>query len=168
MHDPKRFHACFQGRMYPREGDEANLNSKEEKLGDLCLSVGNLSDALAYYKSALSRINPEDTETRLEVVLKVSACLRRQGKTQEALSFVEAVAGSFTGRQRRDVLAERATLLCLLGSYGDAARVCEDALGEEGGTDREKDAGIYLVLGHVLARLCKWKQSIVCLEPVPA
>jgi tetratricopeptide (TPR) repeat protein len=154
--------------MYPREGDEANLNSKEEKLGDLCLSVGNLSDALAYYKSALSRINPEDTETRLEVVLKVSACLRRQGKTQEALSFVEAVAGSFTGRQRRDVLAERATLLCLLGSYGDAARVCEDALGEEGGTDREKDAGIYLVLGHVLARLCKWKQSIVCLEPVPA
>ena len=30
--------------------------------------------------------------------------------------------------------------------------------------EREKDAGIYLVLGHVLARLCKWSQAIVCLE----
>ena len=55
-------------------------------------------------------------------------------------------------------------MLCLLGHYGDAARVCEEAQAADVGEDRATDAGIYLVLGHVLARLCKWRKAAGCLE----
>ncbi len=164
MHDPNPSEACFPGRRRPREGIEDVLDQKEARLGDLCMAVGSLGDALAYYRQALTKTTEDDVETRLEVILKASACLRRQGKTEEALTFVEGVDISFTGRCRRDLLAEKATLLCLLGRYGEAAQVCEDAQRNESGDEREKDAGIYLVLGHVLARLCKWRQAIVCLE----
>ncbi|MGD8627614.1 MAG: sigma 54-interacting transcriptional regulator [bacterium] len=164
MRDPNQSESCFQGRRRPREGIEDILDHKETRLGDLCMAVGSLGDALAYYRQALERTTEDDVEARLEVILKASACLRRQGKTAEALAFVEGVGISFTGRCRRDLLAEKATLLCLLGRYGEAARVCEDAQLNESGEEREKDAGIYLVLGHVLARLCKWRQAIVCLE----
>jgi transcriptional regulator with AAA-type ATPase domain/tetratricopeptide (TPR) repeat protein len=164
MRDPNRSESCFQGRERPREGEEDALSEKEARLGDLCMAVGSINDALAYYKRALSQTGEDDAEARLEVILKVSACLRRQGKSHEALSFVESVGGSFSGRRRRDMLAEKATLLCLLGRYGEAARVCEEAQQQECGSHREKDAGIYLVLGHVLARLCKWQQAITCLE----
>ncbi len=164
MHEPNRSEACSRGRRRPREGIEDILDQKEARLGDLCMAVGSLGDALAYYRTALARTAEDDAGARLEVILKVSACLRRQGKTAEALTFVEDVGVSFTGRHRRDLLAEKATLLCLLGRYGEAARVCEDAQRNESGVERENDAGIYLVLGHVLARLCKWRQAIVCLE----
>jgi tetratricopeptide (TPR) repeat protein len=164
MQDPKRFDACFQGAGSPREGEKQEFIHEETGLGDLCLSVGNVTDALAYYKSALVKVDSGDVRTRLEIVLKTSACLRRQGKTDEALAFVETVLDSFTDRPRRDLLAEKATLLCLLGYYGDAARVCEEAQAVEVGVDRAADAGIYLVLGHVLARLCKWRKAVVCLE----
>jgi DNA-binding NtrC family response regulator/tetratricopeptide (TPR) repeat protein len=134
----------------------------EVELGDLCLAVGNLSDALAYYRAALTSAGAEGI--RAEVVLKISACLRRQGKAQEALELVDSGISSFQGRGRRDLLAEQATLLCLLGKYGQAQRVCEDAMKEEPAPERGRDAGMYLVLGHVLSRLCKWRQAIVCLE----
>jgi len=164
MRDPNQSESCFQGRRRPREEIEDILDQKETRLGDLCMAVGSLGDALAYYRQALEKTTEDDVEARLEVILKASACLRRQGKTAEALAFVEGVGMSFTGRCRRDLLAEKATLLCLVGRYGEAARVCEDAQLNESGEEREKDAGIYLVLGHVLARLCKWRQAIVCLE----
>jgi len=164
MRDPNQSDSCFQGKRRPREGIEDILDHKETRLGDLCMAVGSLGDALVYYRQALEKTTEDDVEARLEVILKASACLRRQGKTAEALAFIEGVGASFTGRCRRDLLAEKATLLCLLGRYGEAARVCEDAQLNESGEEREKDAGIYLVLGHVLARLCKWRQAIVCLE----
>jgi DNA-binding NtrC family response regulator/tetratricopeptide (TPR) repeat protein len=164
MRDPNQSDSCFQGRRRPREGIEDILDHKETRLGDLCMAVGSLGDALAYYRQALEKTTEDDFEARLEVILKASSCLRRQGKTAEALTFIEGVGSPFKGRCRRDLLAEKATLLCLLGRYGEAARVCEDAQLNESGEEREKDAGIYLVLGHVLARLCKWRQAIVCLE----
>jgi DNA-binding NtrC family response regulator/tetratricopeptide (TPR) repeat protein len=159
-----RFRACFQGGNHPREGEQNQCSDKDARLGDLYLAVGNLSEALAYYKRAIASIGGNDENARLEVVLKASACLRRQGQAQEALSFVESVQGSFGSRCKRGLLAEKATLLCLVGRYGEAARVCEEARKQEAEQDREKDARIYLVLGHVLARLCRWQQAIVCLE----
>jgi transcriptional regulator with AAA-type ATPase domain/tetratricopeptide (TPR) repeat protein len=162
-----RFRACFQGGKHPREGDGQERGEKDTRLGDLYLAIGDVSDALAYYKSALAATG-EDDESRLTVVLKASACLRRQSKVQEALDFVESVMGGFTGRSRRDLLAEKATLLCLGGRYGEAVRVCEEATTQETGRDRENDAHIYLVLGHVLARLCRWQQAIECLEQAAA
>ncbi len=164
MQDPKRFEACFQGARNPREGEKHESVPEETGLGDLCLSVGNVTDALAYYKSALTKVKGDDIRTRLEIVLKTSRCLRQQGKADEALAFVETVLDSFTDRHRRDLLAEKATLLCLLGHYGDAAMVCEEAQALEVDTDRAEDAGLYLVLGHVLSRLCEWRKALVCLE----
>ncbi len=164
MLESYRFRACFQGGQYPREGDVDDKSGKDAKLGDLYLAVGNASEALAYYKKALAVIGEDDDEARLDAVVKVSACLRRQSQSQGALSFVESVLGSFTGRYKRDLLAEKATLLCLVGRYGEAARVCEEAQEQGAGGDLEKDARLYLVLGHVLARLCRWQQAVVCLE----
>jgi transcriptional regulator with AAA-type ATPase domain/tetratricopeptide (TPR) repeat protein len=164
MHDPKRIEAAFQGGTRPREGNGKTLKHEEIRLGDLCLSVGNVTDALAYYKAALGKLGLDDASERLEVVLKASRCLRRQNKAEEALAFVEAVVDSFSCRNRRDLLAEKATLLCLLGRYGEASGVCDEVLAEDGNVEREKDAGIYLVLGHVLARLCKWDMAIENLE----
>lgn len=159
-----RFRASFQGGKYPREGDDRGHGEKDTRLGDLYLAVGNVTEALDYYKKALASIGDDDDDVRLEAVLKASACLRRGGKVEEALSFLESVLASFTGRSKRDLLAEKATLLCLGGRYGESVRVCEEAQRQEAGQDREKDARIYLVLGHVLARLCRWQQAIVCLE----
>jgi two-component system response regulator HydG len=164
MLDSNRFRTCFQGGKYPREGDGNKNTEKDAGLGDLYLAVGNVSEALAYYKRALASIDENDDEAKLEAVLKASACLRRQGRSGEALSFVEGLSGTFVGRCKRDLLAEKATLLCLSGRYGEAARVCEEAQKQEVEHDREKDARIYLVLGHVLARLCRWQQAVVCLE----
>jgi DNA-binding NtrC family response regulator/tetratricopeptide (TPR) repeat protein len=164
MQDPKRFEACFQGARNPREGERHESVPEETGLGDLCLSVGNVTDALAYYKSALTKVKGDDIRTRLEIVLKTSRCLRQQGKADEALAFVQTVLDSFTDRHRRDVLAEKANLLCLLGHYGDAALVCEEAQALEVDTDRAEDAGLYLVLGHVLSRLCEWRKALVCLD----
>jgi DNA-binding NtrC family response regulator/tetratricopeptide (TPR) repeat protein len=164
MHDPKRIESSFQGEMHPREGKRKTSNPKEARLGDLCLSVGNVTDALAYYKSALAKLDPANMRTRLEVVVKVSRCLRRQSKAEEALSFIETVVDSFAGGPRRDLLAEKATLLCLLGRYGDAAAVCDELRAGDGGAECEKDAGMCLVLGHVLARLCRWDEAIERLE----
>jgi transcriptional regulator with AAA-type ATPase domain/tetratricopeptide (TPR) repeat protein len=164
MLDSYRFRACFQGGKNPREGDEDQKRDKDARLGDLYLAVGNVTEALAYYKQALAAIEDDDDVARLDAVIKVSACLRRQGKAQEALSFVESVMGGFGGRCRRDLLAEKATLLCFVGRYGEAVRVCEEAQKQGVGVDLEKDARLYLVLGHVLARLCRWQQAVVCLE----
>ncbi|HVP57441.1 MAG TPA: sigma 54-interacting transcriptional regulator [bacterium] len=133
-------------------------------MGDLCLAVGNLTDALAYYRTALAEAPVEDENGRLEIVLKVSACLRRQGKSGDALAFIDGFVSAFTAGLRRDLLAERAMLLCLVGRYGEAAGVCDEVQREESISERGKDASIYLVLGHVLSRLCRWKQAIVCLE----
>jgi two-component system response regulator HydG len=168
MLESDRFRTCFQGGKYPREGEGDEHSEKDARLGDLYLAIGNVNEALAYYKRALASIRENDDQARLEVALKASACLRRQSQSQEALSFVESVLGSFTGRCRRDLLAEKATLLCHVGRYGEAVRVCEEAQKQEVGGDREKDARIYLVLGHVLARLCRWQQAIVCLEQAAA
>jgi two-component system response regulator HydG len=164
MHDPRQPDAQFQGRDLPREGERQTAALGNVNLGDLCLAVGNLADALAYYRKALTPESQANGETRLAVVLKISACLRRQGKADEALGLVESVIPSLEGRRRRDLLAEQATLLCLLGRYGEAYAVCEEARRDEPADERGKDAGVYLVLGHVLSRLCKWKQAIVCLE----
>ena len=164
MHDPRQPEMAFQGRDLPREGDQNRILPKELKLGDLCLAVGNLTDALAYYKAALAGAPEEDRETRLEILLKASACLRRQGKSEDALALLEGLIPSFEGRGRRDLLAEKATLLCLVGRYGEAGDICEMVQREESASERGKDAGVYLVLGHVLSRLCKWKQAIACLE----
>ena len=163
MHDPRQPDICFQGRDCPREGTRHKSAPPELRLGDLCLAVGNLDDALGYYRAGLARASG-DGEARLEIVLKVSSCLRRQGKSEEALSVVEGFCETLEGRERRDLLAEKATLLCLLGRYGEAARVCEQVRLEEPAGERGKDAGIYLVLGHVLSRLCNWKEALVCLE----
>lgn len=134
------------------------------RFGDLCLAVGNLTDALVYYRKALTSVPDVESEVRLEALLKISSCLRRQGRADAALEMVTSAMPSSHGRHRRDLLAEKATLLCLAGRYGEAAGVCEEALREEPAAERGKDAGIYLVLGHVLSRLCKWKQAAVCLE----
>jgi DNA-binding NtrC family response regulator/tetratricopeptide (TPR) repeat protein len=164
MQDPKRFDACFQGARIPREGEKQEHVPDETGLGDLCLAVGNVKDALAYYKSALAKVDGDDITTRVAIVVKTSACLRRQGKADEALAFVETILDSFKHRHRRGLLAEKATLLCLLGRYGDAARVCKEAHELEVGSDRAEEARVYLVLGHVLSRLCRWRQAAICLE----
>lgn len=164
MHDPRQPDMCFQGRDLPREGADDKSIPNELRLGDLCLAVGNLKDALAYYRTALTSTPQQDAEARLEIVLKTSACLRRQSKSEDALALIEGLSQTFGGRELRDLLAERATLLCLLGRYGEAESVCEEVRKEESRHERGKDAGIYLVLGHVLSRLCKWDQALVCLE----
>jgi DNA-binding NtrC family response regulator/tetratricopeptide (TPR) repeat protein len=164
MHEPRQPDICFQGRTRPRDGDVSVDRQNGVRLGDLCLAVGNLKDALAYYQAALTETPSEDQDTRLEIALKASACLRRQGKSGDALAFVEGFIPTFQAGRRRDLLAEKAMLLCLVGRYGEAAGVCEEVQREEPMSERGKDAGIYLVLGHVLSRLCRWKQAIVCLE----
>jgi len=164
MHEPRQPDICFQGRTRPRDGDASADRQKDVRLGDLCLAVGNLTDALAYYQAALTEVAGDDQDARLEIALKASACLRRQGKSGDALTFVEGFIPTLQGGRRRDLLAEKAMLLCLVGRYGEAAGVCEEVQREESVSERGKDAGIYLVLGHVLSRLCRWKQAIRCLE----
>jgi DNA-binding NtrC family response regulator/tetratricopeptide (TPR) repeat protein len=149
--------------MHRGEGEDSEV-IRLAKLGDLCLAVGSVTDALDYFRQALSRTPAGDEAYRLGLILKITGCLRRMGRSDEALDIVESTLGSFTGRSRRDLLAEKANLLCLTGKYGEAVEVCEAVRQADPGIEREKDAGVYLVLGHVLARLCRWKQAIVCLE----
>ena len=47
MRDPMRSETSIQGRQFPRDGTEHGNTEEQVDLGDLCLSVGNLSDALA-------------------------------------------------------------------------------------------------------------------------
>jgi len=164
MRDPMRSETSIQGRQFPRDGTERGNTEEQVDLGDLCLSVGNLSDALAYYKEALGKVSNGKAEAQRDIILKVVDCLRRQSKHEDALCFLTDVMTGFAGTERRDLLAERATLLCLLGRYGEAAEVCASVRAEEHTGARKGDARIYLVLGHVLLRVCKWKEAVRCFE----
>jgi transcriptional regulator with AAA-type ATPase domain/tetratricopeptide (TPR) repeat protein len=164
MRDPIRPETSFQGRQFPRDGTGCTNGEEQVDLGDLCLSVGNLSDALAYYRTALERVPGDDAGAKRDVILRVVDCLRRQSKHEDALGFLADVIAGFRGVERRDLLAEKATLLCLLGRYGEAAEVCQVVRAGERGGSRGGDARIYLVLGHVLLRVCKWKQAVRCFE----
>jgi transcriptional regulator with AAA-type ATPase domain/tetratricopeptide (TPR) repeat protein len=128
------------------------------------MAVGNLGDAMEFYRKALDRAPVEGKKSLVEAALRVSACLRRQGKAGEALAFVESVAGPDMESAERDLVVERARLLTIKGRYGEAARACEKVLESEPDPERSRDAGTYLVLGHVLARLCRWREAILCLE----
>ena len=164
MRDPMRPETSIQGRQFPRDGTADGDTSGQVDLGDLCLSVGNLSDALAYYKAALGRASAAGAAAKRDIILKVVDCLRRQSKHEDALCFLTDVMAGFAGPERRDLLAERATLLCLLGRYGEAIEVCASVRAEEHTGARKSDARIYLVLGHVLLRVCKWKEAVRCFE----
>ncbi len=164
MRDPMRPETSIQGRQFPRDGTENRYTEEQVNLGDLCLSVGNLSDAAAYYKEALAETPTADAGARRDIILKVGDCLRRQGKHEDALCFLEDVMAGFDGSERRDLLTEKATLLCLLGRYGEAAELCDSIRAEEHTGERKLDARIYLVLGHVLLRVCKWKEAVKCFE----
>ncbi len=164
MRDPMRSETSIQGRQFPRDGTEHGNTEGQVDLGDLCLSVGNLSDALAYYKDALGKVPGGSAGAKRNIILKVVDCLRRQSKHEDALCFLSDVMTGFAGPERRDLLAERATLLCLLGRYGEAADVCASVQAEEQTGARKSDARIYLVLGHVLLRVCKWKEAVKCFE----
>ena len=167
MRDPMRHETSFQGRHFPRDGTVKGETQEQVNLGDLCLSVGNLSDALTYYQEALGKV-ADDVCARRDIILKVVDCLRRQSKHDDALSFLEDVMVGITGTGRRDLLAEKATLLCLLGRYGEAAAVCKSVMAEEHTGERRSEARIYLVLGHVLLRVCKWKEAVRCFEQAAA
>jgi DNA-binding NtrC family response regulator/tetratricopeptide (TPR) repeat protein len=164
MRDPMRSETSIQGRQFPRDGTEHGDTEEQVDLGDLCLSVGNLSDALAYYKDALGKVPSGSAAARRDIILKVVDCLRRQSKHEDALCFLMDVMTGFAGTERRDLLAEKATLLCLLGRYGEATEVCASVKTEEHTGARKGDARIYLVLGHVLLRVCKWKDAVRCFE----
>jgi transcriptional regulator with AAA-type ATPase domain/tetratricopeptide (TPR) repeat protein len=164
MRDPIRPETSFQGRQFPRDGTKGGQPEEGVDLGDLCLSVGNLSDALAYYKGALGKVSNTEPRVRCDIVLKIVDCLRRQSKHEDALDFLEELMEGFDGMEKRDLLAEKATLLCLLGRYGEAAEVCNSVKAQEHSGQRKGDARIYLVLGHVLLRVCKWREAVVCFE----
>ena len=164
MRDPRLPETSIQGRQFPRDGTGNKDTEEQIDLGDLCLSVGNLSDALAYYKEALEKVAGDNASARRDIILKVVDCLRRQSKHEDALCFLSDVMEGFKATERRDLLAEKATLLCLLGRYGEAAEVCASVRAEEHTGARRGDARVYLVLGHVLLRVCKWKEAVRCFE----
>jgi len=164
MRDPRLPETSIQGRQFPRDGTNNRETEQHVDLGDLCLSVGNLSDALAYYKEALGRVPGDNASAKRDIILKVVDCLRRQSKHEDALCFLSDVMEGFKATGRRDLLAEKATLLCLLGRYGEAAEVCASVRAEEHTGARRGDARVYQVLGHVLLRICKWREAVRCFE----
>ncbi len=149
----------------PTDGDRDNLKNVE--IGDLCLSVGNASEALAYYKKAFTEIPPNDRNVKFEVALKILACLKRQARFKDALTFIASIEKIFEGESKSSLLIEKASLLCHLGKYTEAKQVCKDAAqGLEGNS--VLSSTMYLVLGHIFSRICQWRQAIRCFKKAAA
>ncbi len=148
------------GENNPREGEASR--SKEIYLGDLWLSIGSIGDALAYYQTALGQAGEACEEMRIGLVKRIAECLRRQAKLQDALEFLDSVMDGFTSKGRRSVIAEKVKILCLIGKYGEAASICNQLLAD--GPDSGDDPEIYLVMGQIMARTCRWRKAILCFE----
>ncbi|HEC83222.1 MAG TPA: tetratricopeptide repeat protein, partial [Firmicutes bacterium] len=147
----------------PREGQEIGI--REIPLGDLWLSVGNITEALSYYKRALSRTADADTEVRVAVARRILECLKRRGKLEDALTFIDSIEPGFEMPARTWLLTEKAKVLCRIGRYGEAASICEKV--SKLGSSWE-NAELYLVMGQVMARTCRWREAITAFEHAAA
>ncbi len=149
------------GGENPREGKGRPTKEEKLRIGDLCLSIGSLNDAISYYRTALEgeEISPED---RVNVALRIVECLKRKGNVKEALDFIESVVGDLSA-EGSSLLAEKARLYLLLGRYDDAHKMCQDALRIQAKSVRQ-DVRLFLVLGHILARMCRWNEAVTTFE----
>lgn len=150
-----------QGGENPREGSERFTNAERLRIGDLCLSVGSLNDAISYYRMALEN-EDSSPEEKIKVALRIAECLRRRGNVNQALEFIESIIADYDAGGS-SLLAEKARLYLLLGRYQDANKACQDALRMQAKSVRQ-DIGIYLLLGHILARMCRWSEAMTSFE----
>lgn len=155
---PKLF---VRGEGNPREGLSKTTSDERLPIADLCLSVGSISDALSYYRSALEKAQAS-SEAKTRVAIRIAECLRRRGSTNEALDFIESVISDL-GVPDSSLLAEKAKLYLLLGRYSDANRTCQEALRIRA-RSTQADIGLYLLVGNILARMCRWTEAIPSFE----
>jgi tetratricopeptide (TPR) repeat protein len=94
-------------------------NIELKTVADLCLKKGLYDQAITYYSHA-SRLQPDDIDVHLSVVL----CLGNKGAKQQAVDSVNFLLGKY--RNNKKVLTDGAYVMLMLGEKDKAASLLSD------------------------------------------